>query len=940
MSPLYAANAASPTLHTGPIATTAPDLGISPLVGSSSMQFVGRRDEMARIAQVAGGTRESALLVVGDAGSGKTRLLECAQSESSIRSVFVHTMSAEAAWPMSGFSRVFAFVNDVSSADFFGRFTPRSAERVDTFEAARDLLSTLRSLLPEPVLVLVDDIDRMDAESQILLSFVAEGLAGTGIRLVATATDVPSSSPLSSFRRLDLPPLSDAESRTLAAAAAGAASDPGTVRIVADAAGGSPLAIVESIHLLGPLQIQGREPLVLPFRPAGARHSLGDSSLLGLDGAERAMLDLLCVAPRSNVAALVSGAPDEGDALEDLAYADLVTMRGHCVQVRDRRLRAQLYWNLEPRTRRELHRKMAEAHQGHDSRMVEWHTSFISPTGDTPNTLLRDATEIAGEGDVATAVEFAEHAIRVAGSVANHLPALIDFAAVLLDQTELDLAFRYAQLGRYESTSAELSMRLAALLVRISYAKNHLVPTNDIDATLSIYSGQDPAGATDLLCIAATFHAERWEIEEARRYLARAEQIRADQTQSDQTQADQSRADQANGDGSHSAVEDELAAIKDLVDAIDGTPAESPAALADVVDSGRVSSMPVPALVTLGKTLMFREQYARARHVFTIVLNQPQTAAPLWLEAARYQLAVNEVRGGNFHRARTAVEDWLATASSEARSKSSRLLLHGWYQQSSGKGLDAKSTLEECMEQTLSERNPAVAAQVLSLEGATFLSEGDFNEAARLLETADVIGQRFTNPALLRSGIDLMDAYVATKRVREARSVLETLEAQQLRFPTRWLTLALARGRALTASDDECLSLFRQALQLFGPTDSAFELGRTLTNYASAQARLGFGRESEKSLAAARSAFGNAGAQSWSLRASKARSTPETDVITALGVLTEEEQLIVEKVREGYRNKEIAAALYISLRTVELRLTHIYRKVGARSRSHLAALLN
>jgi DNA-binding NarL/FixJ family response regulator len=44
-------------------------------------------------------------------------------------------------------------------------------------------------------------------------------------------------------------------------------------------------------------------------------------------------------------------------------------------------------------------------------------------------------------------------------------------------------------------------------------------------------------------------------------------------------------------------------------------------------------------------------------------------------------------------------------------------------------------------------------------------------------------------------------------------------------------------------------------------------------------------------------------------------------------------------VREGYRNKEIAAALFISLRTVELRLTHIYRKVGARSRSHLAALL-
>ena len=56
-------------------------------------------------------------------------------------------------------------------------------------------------------------------------------------------------------------------------------------------------------------------------------------------------------------------------------------------------------------------------------------------------------------------------------------------------------------------------------------------------------------------------------------------------------------------------------------------------------------------------------------------------------------------------------------------------------------------------------------------------------------------------------------------------------------------------------------------------------------------------------------------------------------------LLTPGEREIALLVAEGLRNKEIAARLYMSVRTVELRLTTIYRKLGARSRSHLAAML-
>lgn len=67
--------------------------------------------------------------------------------------------------------------------------------------------------------------------------------------------------------------------------------------------------------------------------------------------------------------------------------------------------------------------------------------------------------------------------------------------------------------------------------------------------------------------------------------------------------------------------------------------------------------------------------------------------------------------------------------------------------------------------------------------------------------------------------------------------------------------------------------------------------------------------------------------------------TPAPESAADAGALTLHEQEIVALVERGLRNREIAAALYISLRTVELRLTGIYRKLGITSRVQLVAHL-
>ena len=60
----------------------------------------------------------------------------------------------------------------------------------------------------------------------------------------------------------------------------------------------------------------------------------------------------------------------------------------------------------------------------------------------------------------------------------------------------------------------------------------------------------------------------------------------------------------------------------------------------------------------------------------------------------------------------------------------------------------------------------------------------------------------------------------------------------------------------------------------------------------------------------------------------------------ALLLLSDNERELVQLVARGRRNKEIAASLFVSVRTVEVRLTGIYRKLGVQSRSQLASLIS
>ena len=143
---------------------------------------------------------------------------------------------------------------------------------------------------------------------------------------------------------------------------------------------------------------------------------------------------------------------------------------------------------------------------------------------------------------------------------------------------------------------------------------------------------------------------------------------------------------------------------------------------------------------------------------------------------------------------------------------------------------------------------------------------------------------------------------------------------------------------ATTGATDEALAAFQRSLAELERLGLPFERARTLLALGATQRRGGQRRAARDTLEEARSAFESLGA---SLRSQRAHL--EFGRISgrapSRGELTPSERRVAELVAEGRTNREVAAALYVSPRTVEGTLSRVYAKLGVRSRTELARLL-
>ena len=147
--------------------------------------------------------------------------------------------------------------------------------------------------------------------------------------------------------------------------------------------------------------------------------------------------------------------------------------------------------------------------------------------------------------------------------------------------------------------------------------------------------------------------------------------------------------------------------------------------------------------------------------------------------------------------------------------------------------------------------------------------------------------------------------------------------------------------RGLLAEPGEAEALLREAVARHAGHPAPHEEARTLLALGDALMALDRREDAREPLRAAVDRFDRAGAKPWAerarrrLRAAGAVARAATE-IAAGAELTPHEQRIAQLVAQGLTNRETAAALFVSTKTVEHHLRSVFRKLGLRRRAELA----
>jgi DNA-binding CsgD family transcriptional regulator len=196
----------------------------------------------------------------------------------------------------------------------------------------------------------------------------------------------------------------------------------------------------------------------------------------------------------------------------------------------------------------------------------------------------------------------------------------------------------------------------------------------------------------------------------------------------------------------------------------------------------------------------------------------------------------------------------------------------------------------------------------------------------------------FGEPSFRWWRADHAEALLEHGRIDDAVSLIDDWEAAGRRVGRAWVLAQVMRCRGLVAAArgdvDSALELLAAAALAHEQVEDPIGRGRALLALGVVRRRARQKRAARDAIAEALALFEECGAE---LFAERARG--ELGRIggrTREEGLTPAEQRVAALVAEGRTNREVAAALVLGERTVESHLTHIYAKLGVRSRTELA----
>jgi DNA-binding CsgD family transcriptional regulator len=231
----------------------------------------------------------------------------------------------------------------------------------------------------------------------------------------------------------------------------------------------------------------------------------------------------------------------------------------------------------------------------------------------------------------------------------------------------------------------------------------------------------------------------------------------------------------------------------------------------------------------------------------------------------------------------------------------------------------------------------------LSVLGFLEVSRGSFAAALPpLREARDVTRQMgIREPGIFRWHQDHIEACLAGGFPEEAAELVDELNAQAAALGRPALRALAGRCagllQAATGDTDAALDTLADATGSHG-AEPSFEQARTLLAYGTVARRARRKAVARDALAAAQAIFTSTGTVLWAQRAGE--ELRRVGLRSSPGTLTETERRIAELVQAGQTNREVAAELFLTPKTVEANLSRIYHKLHIRSRTQLARALS
>ncbi|WP_207944716.1 ATP-binding protein [Actinomadura rubrisoli] len=894
----------------------------------------GRRAEQSVIDELLDNARSGvsgALVVRGDPGIGKTALLDYAADRADgLRILRAGAAEAEAELPFAALHLLLRPALDrldvlpgpqrhaVETA-----LGLRAGEHWDRFLVGLATLSLLSELAEGgPLLCVVDDAHWLDQASAQALTFAARRLDAEGIALLIAARDGADGLPAQVLPELRLTGLPEDEATALLADRDDHLMPAARSRVVAEARG-NPLALLElpAVLAAGPRDrpppadpLPLTERLELAFHDRAGRLPDGTRTLLLVAAAEgTGNLDVVLRA------AARLGGTGHAD-LPPAERAGLIQLGERDLGFRHPLVRAAIYQRAPLDRRHAAHRALAAAldtPDGADRRA--WHLAAAATGHDegVAAELERTAVRARERSGYAAAAAAYERAAQLTTDETARGRRLTLAAEAANEAGQLSSARR---LARQAGDQSDPALRDRLIQVRadaaVGQGRHHLAHALLIEGAAGA-AAQDPRRAVEML-VEATRTA--WFSAAPDLAVEAAERLDALRL------------------GPEAAAAAALGLSRWLASLAAGRPVADLPPRPDLAETAHGARPPDTRDLLAG---VLTGQDAHALELAAALAAEHRTRGRIGLlPSALYYVATAEMHLGRLHDAQAHA--------TEAREVARDTGQEQWTAQSCGllaylaavAGDEARC--RDFAGTALSSGLPPASDMATWALGLLDLGRGQAGSAVARLES--LRGPSPRHPVItIWSACDLVEAAVRQGQNASTTAVLPLLDAWAGHLRRSAFDAVLARCRALLSPDDQAEDHFTTALKAHEQDSRPFEHARTELLYGEWLRRLRRKADARGHLRAALEKFERLGAKPWAERTqtelgATGMAAPRSPGPGNLARLTPQELQIVRLASQGLTNRDIAAQLFLSPRTVAYHLYKAYPKLNVTSRTDLAAL--